>query len=73
MGRWSNSRAENSHLPFRRRERAMLRFRRFRSLQKFASAHTSVHNHFKQERDSRETYKMNRAAILAEWRGHFAA
>ena len=27
-GRWMNNRAENSHLPFRRRERAMLRFRR---------------------------------------------
>ena len=28
MGRWLNNRAENSHLPFRRRERAMLRFRK---------------------------------------------
>jgi putative transposase len=27
-GRWLDSRAENSHHPFRRRERAMLRFRR---------------------------------------------
>ena len=26
VGRWKNNRAENSHLPFRRRERAMLRF-----------------------------------------------
>ncbi len=26
-GRWANNRAENSHQPFRRRERAMLRFR----------------------------------------------
>ena len=26
-GRWKNNRAENSHLPFRRRERAMHRFR----------------------------------------------
>ncbi len=31
-GRWQNNRAENSHLPFRRRERAMHRFRRMRSL-----------------------------------------
>jgi putative transposase len=45
MGRWLNNRAENSHLPFRRRERAMLRFRRMRSLQKFVSVHASVHNH----------------------------
>ena len=44
-GRWLNNRAENSHLPFRRRERAMLRFRRMRSLQKFASVHASVYNH----------------------------
>ena len=50
MGRWKNNRAENSHLPFRRRERAMLRFRRMRSLQKFASVHASLHNHFSQER-----------------------
>jgi putative transposase len=49
-GRWTNNRAENSHLPFRRRERAMLRFRRMRTLQKFASVHASVHNHFNEER-----------------------
>ena len=45
-GRWKNNRAENSHLPFRRRERAMHRFRRMRSLQKFISVHASVLNHF---------------------------
>ena len=43
-GRWLNNRAENSHQPFRRRERAMLRFRRTRALQKFASVHASAHN-----------------------------
>jgi putative transposase len=69
-GRWLNNRAENSHLPFRRRERAMLRFRRMRSLQKFAAVHSSVHNHFNQERHlySRQNFKLNRAAALAEWR-----
>ena len=36
-GRWANNRAENPHQPFRRRERAMLRFQRVRTLQKFAS------------------------------------
>jgi putative transposase len=50
MGRWLNNRAENSHLPFRRRERAMLRFRQMKTLQKFASVHASVHNHFNAER-----------------------
>ena len=68
--RWLNNRAENSHLPLRRRERAMLRFRRMRSLQKFASVHSTVHNHFNQERQfySRESFKLNRAEALAEWR-----
>jgi len=71
IGRWANNRAENSHLPFRRRERAMLRFRRMRSLQKFASVHASVTNHFNTERSlsSRSLFKANRAAALAEWRG----
>ena len=70
-GRWKNNRAENSHLPFRRRERAMLRFRRMRSLQKFASVHASVSNHFNQDRSlsSRIHFKLNRAAALSEWRG----
>ena len=75
MGRWLNNRAENSHLPFRRRERAMLRFRRMRTLQKFASVHASVHNHFPTERhlQNRNTYKQARAAALAGWRGLLAA
>lgn len=30
MGRWANNRVENSHLPFRRRERAMQRFRQMK-------------------------------------------
>src|ERR1035438_5939591 len=50
VGRWANNRAENSHLPFRRRERAMARFRRMKTLQKFSSVHAQVHNHFSQER-----------------------
>jgi len=50
VGRWANNRVENSHLSFRRRERAMNRFRRMKSLQKFASVHANVHNHFNQER-----------------------
>lgn len=45
-GRHLNNRAENSHQPFRRRERAMSRFRRMRSLQKLVSVHSSVYNHF---------------------------
>ncbi len=57
-GRWLNNRAENSHLPLRRRERAMQRFRRMRSLQKFASVHSSVFNHFNHDR------QINRRSIF---------
>jgi len=68
-GRWQNNRVENSHLPFRRRERAMLRFRRMKSLQKFASVHASISNHFNQERHlvDRKTFKERRSAALIEW------
>lgn len=47
----------------------MLRFRRMKTLQRFAAVHGTVHNHFNQERHltSRETYKRNRSAALAEW------
>jgi putative transposase len=53
----------------------MLRFRRMRSLQKFAAVHSSVCNHFNSERSltSRTAFKLNRAAALAEWRGLCAA
>jgi putative transposase len=69
-GRWLNNRAENSHQPFRRRERAMTRFRSTKTLQKFASVHSSVHNHFNLERHltDRQTFKFNRTAALEEWR-----
>jgi len=69
VGRWANNRAENSHQPFRRRERAMLRFRQMKTLQKFSSVHASVHNLFNQDRHliSRADYKARRSAALAEW------
>ena len=49
-GRWLNNRAENSHLPFRRREGAMARFRDIKTLQKFAAVHSSIYNHFNHQR-----------------------
>ena len=82
-GRWENNRAENAHPlpdsgllanhekgPFRRRERAMQRFRSMRCLQKFAAVHAAVCNHFNQERAlyTRDNFKANRAAALSEWR-----
>jgi putative transposase len=69
VGRHANNRVENSHLPFRRRERAMLRFRQMKTLQKFASVHANVHNHFSLERHliDRQSYRERRSAALAEW------
>ncbi len=69
-GRWLNNRVENLYQPFRRRERAMLRFRRAKTLQKFVSIHASIQNHFNQQRHlySRINFKLNRTAALAEWR-----
>ena len=69
-GRWLNNRAENSHQPFRRRERAMAKFRELKTLQKFAAAHASIHNHFNLDRhlNSRDIFKRNRSDALAEWR-----
>lgn len=74
MGRDLNNRAENSHLPFRRRERAMLRFRQMKSLQKFASVHASLHNHFNSERHlvDRQIYKPRRSAALGQWQNLMA-
>jgi putative transposase len=82
-GRWENNRAENAHPlpdsgllamhekgPFRRRARAMQRFRSMRCLQKFAAVHAAVYTHFNQERAlyTRDNFKANRAAALSEWR-----
>lgn len=66
--------AENSHLPFRRRERAMQRFRQMNSLQKFASGHASFHNHFSQDRHliDRQPYRLRRSAALDEWQNLMA-
>lgn len=47
----------------------MLRFRQMTTLQKFASVHASIHNHFSQERHlvDRQAYKTRHSAALAEW------
>ena len=52
-----------------RRERAMLRFRQMKTLQKFSSVHAAFHNHFNQDRHliSRDDYKTRRSVALAEW------
>lgn len=70
IGRWRNNRAENSHQPLRRRERAMQRFRRRRTLERFASVRSSVFNQFNKDRhlNYRDVFKAHRAAALDEWR-----
>ncbi|MEQ1548339.1 MAG: DDE-type integrase/transposase/recombinase [Chakrabartia sp.] len=74
MGRWLNNRVENSHLPIRRKERVMRRFRRMKTLQKFSSVHAQVYNHFNRERHLviRQEYKRRRSAALAEWQNLMA-
>jgi putative transposase len=48
----------------------MQRFRQMKTLQKFASVHASITNHFNRERHlvDRQTFKERRSAALAEWR-----
>ncbi len=48
----------------------MAKFRDIKTLQKFASVHTSIHNHFNLERhlNRRGIFKQNRSVALAEWR-----
>jgi putative transposase len=68
-GRWLNNRAENSHQPFRRRERAKLRFRRTRSLQKSVAVHASITPIWSTTFYSQTNFKLNRTTALVEWRG----
>jgi putative transposase len=44
----------------------MAKFRDIKTLQKFAAAHASIHNHFNHDRH--DIFKQNRTATLAEWR-----
>ena len=69
-GQYQNNQSENSHLHFRRRERAMCRFRSMGSLQKFTSLHGSIFNHFSHQRhlEKRKNFKQLRAQSLIDWR-----
>ena len=60
---------ENLHMPFRRRERAMQRFKTVAALQKFVRYHSLIYNHFNYERhpESTQTYKRKRSDALIEW------
>ncbi|MPR13586.1 IS6 family transposase [Microvirga tunisiensis] len=62
-----NNRAENSHLPFRRRERAMQGFRAPRYLQRFVSVFSAVRNLFVPPRSAPATH-LHRLNAMAEWK-----
>tara|TARA_R110002126_G_scaffold25224_3_gene86603 strand:- start:3280 stop:3603 length:324 start_codon:yes stop_codon:yes gene_type:complete len=66
---YHNNKCENSHLPFLRRERAIQKFRSAATLQKLATIHGLIYNHFNHERhpETRQVYKQKRAAALTEW------
>ncbi|MFV0645282.1 MAG: IS6 family transposase [Sphingomonadaceae bacterium] len=70
-----NNRAENSHLPIRRRERKMQRFKSQGQAQRFVSTHSAIYNTFAIQRHltSRKTMRTFRATAFAEWNAASAA
>ena len=64
-----NNRAENPHLPVRRRERKMQRFKSQGQAQRFVSTHSAIYNTFSIQRHliSRNTMRHFRSAAMAEW------
>ena len=69
MGRYLNNRVENSHLPVRRRERKMQRFKSQGQAQRFVSIHSAIYNTFNLQRHliSRPTLRRFRAEADAAW------
>jgi putative transposase len=65
-----NNRAENSHLPFRQRERAMQGFRSSRGLQRFVNVFSAVRNLFVPPRSRRSApaTRLHRLNAMAEWK-----
>jgi transposase-like protein len=70
-----NNRVENSHLPVRRRERKMQRFKSQGQAQRFVSTHSAIYNTFSIQRHltSRKTMRQFRSAAFAEWNAASAA
>jgi transposase-like protein len=64
-----NNRAENSHLPVRRRERKMQRFKSQAHAQRFVATHGAIYNTFNIQRHlvSRNTMRQFRNSAMAEW------
>ena len=75
QGLRKNNRAENSHLPVRRRERKLQRFKSPGSAQRFLSSHAAVYNTFNLQRHliSRRTLRIFRAEATDQWNAAVAA
>lgn len=58
-----NNRAENSHLPIRRRERKMQKFKSRRSAQRFLDTYSPIYNTFDTQRH------LTSRAVLRKFRG----
>ena len=65
-----NNRAENSHLPLRRRERRMMRFKSTRQCQRFVSAHGQIANlfHLHRKHHTAAAHRQLRADAVTTWR-----
>jgi putative transposase len=65
----SNNRAESSHVPIRRRERKLQRFKSQKSAQRFLSAYGPIYNLFNYQRHliSRHTLKEFRTTAFKAW------
>ena len=65
-----NNRAENAHVPLRKRERMMQGFRSWLGLQQFASIFSALRNHFVPPRSHRSALstQLHRLRAMAEWK-----